>query len=143
MLFEDIENIECFVAEDGEHALSILDEFAIHAIVTDIKMPNIDGVELCKEVRANGFEGPIVVVTGEASRDQYRDLCQLGVSKVFEKPVDTAILKKEIQEVLDLETLKIAEGEILQSVSKQLESKKDYHELTTYEKVELLLSAIE
>lgn len=143
MLFEDIECIECFVAADGEQALKILDEFPIHVIVTDIKMPNIDGVELCKTVREKGFDGPIVVVSGEATGNQYRQLCQLKINNVFLKPVDLNFLRDELRKLLDNEILKQIEGEILESVSSQLGNKKEYHELSTKEKVKLLLPAIE
>jgi DNA-binding NtrC family response regulator len=143
MLFEDIECIECFVAEDGEQALKILDEFAIHVIVTDIKMPNIDGVELCTTVREKGFKGPVVVVTGEATGSQYRALCQLRISNVYLKPIDLDFLKSELRGILDLEILKQVEAEILESVSSQLGIKDPYYKLSTREKVELLLPAIE
>ena len=143
MLFEDLECIECIVAEDGKHALEILDEFSIHAIITDIKMPNVDGVELCKEVRSLGFDGPIVVVTGGATSAQYQELCNLEVSRVFLKPVDTAVLKESIREILDKQTLIDVEATILQDVSKQLGSTEEYHRLPIEAKVELLLSAIE
>ncbi len=143
MLFEDIECIECFVAEDGEQALKILDEFAIHVIVTDIKMPNIDGVELCRTVRDKGFKGPIVVVTGEASGSQYRELCQLKINNVFLKPIDLDFLKEELRKILDNEILKDVESEILGSVASQLGSKEAYYKLSTKEKVKLLMQAVD
>ena len=90
-------------------------------------MPNIDGVELCKTVRTKGFTGPIVVVTGEASGKQYRELCQLNIRNVYLKPVELGLLKDELREILDGEVLKQVEAEILESVATQLGNKEDYY----------------
>ena len=53
------------VAEDGRAALSSLDEMSqCHIVVTDLQMPRMDGIELCRSIRArDGSYVPIVMVT--------------------------------------------------------------------------------
>jgi len=143
MLFEDEPDVECFVAEDGAHAIEILKQFQIHAIVTDIKMPNIDGVELCQKIRKYGYEGSIIVVTGEATGEQYRQLCQLQISEVFLKPVDIKILKKSLMGALHSQILNLVEKEALSTLAKEQQLAGDYLDLSPEEKVSFLLPYIE
>ena len=143
MMFEDMECVECFVAEDGKQALEILEQFPIHVIVTDIKMPEVSGVELCQQARDKGFDGSIVVITGEASGSDYRRLCQLRIENVFLKPVDLYQLKIKLRDLLHNEILKFIEEEAIKFVAKNVGLEGNYDELSITEKIKLLLPLIE
>lgn len=69
-------------AEDGVEAWEILNREHIDLMVTDIEMPNMDGFELCKKVRAVGqFDNlPIVALTSLASDEDVRKVRECGVS---------------------------------------------------------------
>jgi two-component system, chemotaxis family, chemotaxis protein CheY len=62
---------ECITAQDGEKALKILGERTVEIIITDINMPNMGGIELVKNLRAqkNSKYTPILVITTEGGTD--------------------------------------------------------------------------
>jgi putative two-component system response regulator len=70
-------------------ALALLESTRIDAVVTDVNMPGIDGLELLAKV-ATGAYGfvPVVVVTGAAERDLKRRALVLGAQDLLSKPVN-------------------------------------------------------
>lgn len=91
--------VEC--APSGEAALKLIDELskyhdgcAIDAIVSDVQMPNGDGVHLLRGVnqRYRPFERPKVFFLSGGSVYRNRDLVNLGADAVLEKPIRTDIL---------------------------------------------------
>lgn len=75
------------LASDGLEALSIIQESKIDLLLTDFKMPNMDGIELILELRSRGHLMPILLLTGS-----YEDFNVPGDVKVLRKPVPTAEL---------------------------------------------------
>ena len=65
------EGFEVELAEDGEHALAVLDDVAPDVIITDINMPKLDGFGFMKAVRErdDSKSVPILVLTTESSDD--------------------------------------------------------------------------
>ncbi len=59
-------------AEDGVHALSVLASTKVDLVITDINMPNMDGVTLVKQLRAkpNFMSTPILILTTEGGEDK-------------------------------------------------------------------------
>jgi two-component system phosphate regulon response regulator OmpR len=58
-------------ASDAKTALSMLEESSFAAVISDIRMPGMSGIDLARELRARKLDVPVVVVTGnpgEASR---------------------------------------------------------------------------
>lgn len=83
-------------------ALSYLDtQDKIHAVVTDLSMPGIDGVELVTRVRAHprGHSVPAIALTG--FYEQYMDTRGSGFNAFLRKPVDFDELCRTIRSVVD------------------------------------------
>lgn len=75
-------------AESGEKALALLDTEYIDLIISDIMMPGIDGYELIKTLRDNGFTMPILIITAkERFEDKLRGF-QAGTDDYMVKPID-------------------------------------------------------
>ncbi len=68
-------------------------------IVTDIRMPGMDGFGLIEQARATGYEGPFVVYAAMISPDDRQRLAELHVQNVFLKPARPAELIAAIREV--------------------------------------------
>ena len=60
---EDL-SFQVILASDGIEALKILDKTAIDCLITDIDMPNMNGVELVKALQERGDEVPVFIITG-------------------------------------------------------------------------------
>ncbi|MGE4504721.1 MAG: response regulator [Desulfovibrionaceae bacterium] len=89
------------LAKDGAEALAAAEEEPFELVITDMNMPNMDGMELIQELRAmDEYAGvPIIMVTTESEASQ-RDLAaSSGVSAFITKPFKPEALKAMILEV--------------------------------------------
>jgi CheY-like chemotaxis protein len=68
-------------------------------IVTDIRMPGMDGFDFIEQTRAAGYGGPIVVYAGMVSPDDRQRLGELHVQGVILKPARSAELIAAVREV--------------------------------------------
>jgi two-component system cell cycle response regulator len=94
---EDIRDILCFMlkgyngiimtASNGIEAFNICQTIEIDIIISDIRMPLSDGVELLTKVKSNNFiKVPIVILMSAASKYNVEELYQLGADGFLEKP---------------------------------------------------------
>jgi DNA-binding response OmpR family regulator len=77
-----------YVAEDGEEAYRIYEEELPDIIVTDIKMPKKDGLNLIKRVRQNNYNIPFVLMTSFAEQELLLDAANLSIDGYLVKPVE-------------------------------------------------------
>lgn len=84
-LFED-EAREIFIANNGAEALLILERNSIDCVVSDIKMPVMDGLKFMKIARERGFSKPIIFFTGHGTEQLKREVRELGASDLLMKP---------------------------------------------------------
>lgn len=84
-LFEEDAD-EIFIANNGEEALSIMQEQKIDCVVSDIKMPVMDGLKFMKTARERGFEQPIIFFTGHGTEQLKREVRALGATDLLMKP---------------------------------------------------------
>ena len=75
-------------AGDGIEGLNVLATAgkAVDLILSDINMPNMDGLEFVKQVRANGQSMPIVMITTEGGEDVLNQAMQNGANDSIKKP---------------------------------------------------------
>lgn len=76
-LFED-PSMCIYVAYNGLEALKILEQFNIDCVVSDIKMPVMDGIKFMKESRDKGYQGPIIFFTGHGTEQMKKEVALLG-----------------------------------------------------------------
>jgi CheY-like chemotaxis protein len=86
-------------AEDGRRALALLQEHQVSAIITDLRMPNVNGLRLIRELRENGDTIPILAVSG-INRDQLMLAEDYGANVGLSKPIDRDELLKIVEQVL-------------------------------------------
>jgi len=75
-------------AENGKEALDILEEEDFDLLVSDINMPIMDGVTLCKEVHRTNPDQPIVITSAHDESKYLLELIDIGVDKFILKPLD-------------------------------------------------------
>jgi CheY-like chemotaxis protein len=93
-LDEDLFSSE--VCYDALSALEILREKKFDAILTDVRMPEMDGKEMVEAIRAEGIKnGPIFMMTGFADYTR-EDLIAAGAVHVFKKPDDIGTIQDVI-----------------------------------------------
>ena len=79
-------------ASSGKEAISILEKRDYDLVITDLKMPEIDGIDLIKWIRASKPGIGIVVITGYPSQETIKDALALGIIDYLPKPFSPAIL---------------------------------------------------
>ena len=75
-------------ADSGEAALDLIADRDYDAIVTDIKMPGIDGLELLAEIRTQRPDTPTVMITGHGEHDLVVQALRGGAYDFIQKPID-------------------------------------------------------
>ena len=90
------------VAKDGREAFGALTSSPVHLIVTDIYMPDIDGFQLVKAVRAHPKlnRTGVIIVTGKKDSRTIQLAKQFGVNNVLGKPFSIPELKGAIESVV-------------------------------------------
>lgn len=88
---------EIVEAADGEEALKLFRCSSFSLVLTDLNMPNKNGIELVRELRSDGSEVPIIMLTTEAERSSVITAIQAGVSDYLIKPFDSCLLKKKLE----------------------------------------------
>jgi len=81
-------------AESGKQALKILQQDKIHVVFTDLNMPEMNGIELCRAIRKLMPMAVVFAVTGYASLFELAECREAGFEDYFVKPVN---LKKLVQ----------------------------------------------
>jgi len=77
---------DIFEAGDGIEGLNVLGDKSVDLILSDINMPNMDGLEFIKQVRGNGNTVPIVMITTEGGEDIIKEALSSGASASIKKP---------------------------------------------------------
>jgi two-component system, chemotaxis family, chemotaxis protein CheY len=90
----NVENV--FEAGDGIEGLNALGANPVDLILSDINMPNMDGLEFVKQVRANGNNAPIVMITTEGGEDIIGEAMKSGANGSIRKPFTPDQLQEKL-----------------------------------------------
>jgi two-component system chemotaxis response regulator CheY len=83
-------------AADGNEGLAAFQKQAFALVMTDWNMPNKNGLELTREIRASGSKVPIFMVTTEGEKSRVVEAIQAGISDYLVKPFDTETLRTKL-----------------------------------------------
>lgn len=85
-------------ANDGQEALKTLSKEKVGLILSDINMPNMDGMELLSQIRANDAykSVPIIMITTEGSQEKVMQALNLGAAGYVRKPFTPDQIKEKL-----------------------------------------------
>jgi two-component system chemotaxis response regulator CheY len=89
-------------AEDGQVALAKLRAGGFDFVVSDLNMPNMNGFELLRQIRADAQLKalPVLLVTAEAKKEDIVTAAQIGASGYIVKPFTKATLEEKLNKIL-------------------------------------------
>jgi DNA-binding NtrC family response regulator len=94
------EGYEVTLANNGQDALSRMKGDTYDLVVTDIKMPGMDGLQLLQEIRKTGSQADVIMVTAYGEVESYLKAMSLGAAEYINKPIRIKELKRIVQKVL-------------------------------------------
>jgi signal transduction histidine kinase len=117
-------------ARDGEAALGALRRTAFDVLVSDIQMPNMSGVELVGQMRTEGIDVPVVLITGDPTLESAIKAMDHGVLRYLTKPLTPGPFVLAVNTVVRLHGLARVErlardNDALRSLIEELRRSKD------------------
>jgi two-component system, response regulator YesN len=114
--WEELESDWVGEALNGADGLNLIRMTQPDIIITDIYMPLMNGLDMIEQLRKEGFNGKIIILSGYSDFEHARQALRHNVSDYVSKPISMptlkAILMKVIQELMDEEEKRIKQGEL-------------------------------
>jgi two-component system, NtrC family, response regulator AtoC len=95
---------EVVTAANGEEALSRMSR-GIHTVITDLKMPGLDGMQLLRSLTADHPDVPVVMITAHGSVESAVEAVKLGAFDYVEKPFDQEQIRQVVSKALKTNAL--------------------------------------
>ncbi|WP_167357155.1 response regulator [Paenibacillus pectinilyticus] len=108
------------LAANGKQALDLMQRNDVDVVITDIKMPVMDGIELSREISIHYPHVKIVILSGYKEFSYARDALQAGVSEYLLKPVDLKNLSESMMKLKLQMDAERQSSQKLQSYANQL-----------------------
>jgi len=120
-LFLRGEGFDIFEASDGVQALSMLESIKADLVILDIMMPNMDGWQLCRELREHDSDLPLLMLTAKGETMQKIKGFELGTDDYMVKPFEPQELVVRVKALL--KRYRIAVSQTVQIVELMLNRK--------------------
>ncbi len=91
----------CHAAATAEQALAYLGEQTYDAVITDISMPGLSGLELLGRLRREQPDTPVIVVSGIGDREHAEGLMRLGAFDFILKPFSLEAVQQSVARALE------------------------------------------
>lgn len=114
--------LQVVTAQDGPSALQKAEEQSFDAIILDLKMPGMDGIETLRRLRRINPNLQVIMLTGQATVKAGVEATKLGALDFLEKPADLKQILEKIQQAKTNKML-LVEKESEEKIKKILKSK--------------------
>jgi len=108
-------------AEDGLIGLGMVEKKDYDLVMSDIKMPKMDGVEVLQKIKAMKPEIPVVMISGHGDLDTAVNTMRMGAFDYISKPPDLNRLLNTVRNALDRKNLVIENKKLKKKVNKKYE----------------------
>jgi len=86
-------------AINGIEAWNLIEKYQPEIILTDIRMPHMDGIELIRKVRESGIEARVLILSGYGEFEYAQTAVKLGVSDYIMKPIDISAMCRALNAI--------------------------------------------
>jgi len=112
-------------ALSGEECLKLVNERKYDAIILDLKIPDINGMKLLKEIKGKMPNIIVIIMTGYSSLESAVEAMKLGASDYIAKPFTPDELSLSLKKALEKRTVVAGEGDIVEPLIKKAELKEE------------------
>ena len=116
-ILED-ESYEVSQASDGEEAWGLIEGTQFDAVLCDIKMPKMDGIELLDKVVEAGIDVPFIMISAHGTIETAVDATKKGAYDFIQKPPDLNRLLLTVRNALDKSTLQTETKRLKKKINK-------------------------
>lgn len=117
-LFLDVYGFDILTAESGEEGLEVFDREKPDIVLTDIKMPGMDGIEVLQQIKKRSPATEVIVITGHGDMDLAIQALNLDAADFINKPIQRQSLEQGLARARErLKLAKSRQNEV--SVSRQ------------------------
>ncbi len=109
----------CTLAHSGQEALARLAEQGFDAVLTDLVMPDMSGIELLKKVRAEQPDAVVILITGRGSEKIAVEAFRDGATDYLTKPVDLSELRARLNRAVENARLRREYVELKRQIDKR------------------------
>lgn len=111
-----LDGAEVVAAANGTEAVAQLGGASFDVIVSDIRMPEMDGMSLLRAIRARDLDVPVVFLTGSPTIETAIEAMEYGAFRYLVKPVDPDDLRKTVQRAAAMHQVALARREAIAEV---------------------------
>ncbi len=119
----EAEGYETITAEDGKEAIAVINKGSVDLVITDLKMPNVNGMEVLNYVVSHFPTMPVIILTGHGTVEDAVQAMRIGAFDFISKPLNLEHLVMLIQRALERQELSRKNSELSQELAKTKVSK--------------------
>ncbi len=86
-------------AKNGQECLDMVEACGPDALVLDLNMPEVDGLEVMNRLQTSGRNLPVLVLTADIQHSTQQRCLNLGAAAVINKPLDEAVFRARLREL--------------------------------------------
>jgi two-component system OmpR family response regulator len=87
-----LRDMDVFTASNGRDALKLADSHNFDAVILDLQMPGMDGIETLRRLLTGDADQQVIILTGHATVSKSVEAIKTGATEFLEKPVDIQVL---------------------------------------------------
>jgi len=99
------EEYDVFLASSGRAALTLLEEQEVDLVITDIRMPEMTGIDLLRQIRRQHVDVQVIILTGYGQLDTAMEAIEHGAFAYIEKPFDNDVMLGKVRACLERKRL--------------------------------------
>ncbi len=85
---------------DGKHAIDLIEKRVYDLVITDLVMPEIDGIQVLRKVKKANPDTEVILITAYSSSSSILDAMYFGASNYIAKPIDPAELRLHVKRAI-------------------------------------------
>jgi len=138
-MLEDLP-LEIIEASDGAEAWEIFQKEKIDIIVTDIRMPKMDGLMLAEKIISKDFFVPVIVTTAFDDKDHILRALKIGVHDFITKPIVQEFFVDRVKRAMDKRNLQLSQLKVIEMLHELLEipNENEVHKMNLNECLEYI-----